>query len=92
MDEQQRVTFRFGGDTERYYMRELPSPGDRVTHQHEMWVVTTVGEDSLGALVNCERPRGEAIEEGDLVWKDGVQYRVVSTASKGNGRPTSATV
>jgi hypothetical protein len=83
MDEQQRVTFRFEGDTEVYYVRELPSLGDRVTHQHEMWVVTAVDEDSLGALVMCGQPEvPEPIAEGDLVWKEGVQNRIVRFGPK----------
>lgn len=51
-----QVTFRFGRDTEFHYLVDLPSIGDRVTHAHELWVVTGVDADSGGALVICERP------------------------------------
>jgi hypothetical protein len=53
--EQSRAAFRFEGDTEVHYVRELPHPGDFVTHRGEMWVVSSV-EMSDGALVTCERP------------------------------------
>jgi hypothetical protein len=56
MDESQRVTFRFARDTEVHYVDRLPSVGDRVTHQHELWVVDRVDEDLVGALVVCELP------------------------------------
>lgn len=51
-----QVTFRFGSDTEFHYLVDLPSIGDRVAHAHELWVVTGVDLDSIGALVVCERP------------------------------------
>ena len=55
MGEQQRVTFRFDGDTEVQYLSDLPSLGDRVTHEHELWVVTSVDTDPVGPFVICER-------------------------------------
>ena len=58
MDVLQRVAFRFGEDTEVHYLDRLPTPGGRVTHGRELWIVTRVGADSVGALVVCERPGG----------------------------------
>jgi hypothetical protein len=55
MAEQQRVTFRFGRDTEVHYVDRLPAIGDRVTRGRELWVVTRVEGDDLGMLVICER-------------------------------------
>ena len=59
MNESQRVTFRFARDTEVHYVDRLPSIGDRVTHQHELWIVASVDEDLVGVIVVCEllRPR-----------------------------------
>jgi hypothetical protein len=54
--EQSRVAFRFEGDTEVHYVRELPTLGDFVTHRGEMWVVSNVEMNDTGALVTCERP------------------------------------
>ena len=54
--DQNRVAFRFESDTEVHYVRELPTPGDFVTHRGEMWVVSRVEVNDLGALVTCERP------------------------------------
>jgi hypothetical protein len=54
--EQSRVAFRFEGDIEVHYIRELPSPGDFVTHRGEMWVVSHVELNDLGALVTCKEP------------------------------------
>lgn len=55
---QQRVTFRFGADVDVRYLRELPQLGDFVNHRHELWVVSRVEVDSLGALVICETTPG----------------------------------
>ena len=55
-DELQRVTFRFGSDTEVHYLDALPSVGDRVTHGQELWTVADVNADRLDATVTCERP------------------------------------
>lgn len=54
MNESQRVTFRFARDTEVHYVEHLPSVGDRVTHQHELWQVASVDEDLVGVIVVCE--------------------------------------
>jgi hypothetical protein len=54
--EQSRVAFRFESDTEVHYIRELPQLGDFVTHRGEMWVVSSVETNDIGALVTCERP------------------------------------
>jgi hypothetical protein len=56
MYESQRVTFRFARDTEVHYVDRLPSVGDRVTHQHELWIVASVDEDLVGVNVVCELP------------------------------------
>jgi hypothetical protein len=54
--DQSRAAFRFEGDTEVHYVRELPNPGDFVTHRGEMWVVSSVEMSDVGAVVTCERP------------------------------------
>jgi len=56
MGELQRVTFRFGRDTELQYLSRVPEVGDRVTHGGALWVVTDVRSDSVGEVVICERP------------------------------------
>jgi hypothetical protein len=56
MAELQRVTFRFGRDTELQYLSRVPEVGDRVTHGGALWVVTDVRSDSVGEVVTCERP------------------------------------
>lgn len=55
MDDLQRVTFRFGGETQIHYIAKPPQPGDRVTYGRELWVVARVEEDAVGPLVVCER-------------------------------------
>jgi len=52
--EQQPVTFRFGEDTEVQYLRDIPALGDYVSHQGALWMVSSVHDDALGALVTCE--------------------------------------
>ena len=43
-------------------MDRLPSVGDRVTHQHELWIVASVDEDLVGVIVVCELdPRGHGV-------------------------------
>jgi len=62
--QQGRVVFRFESDTEVHCLRELPGPGDFVTHRGELWVASRVEMNDLGALVTCERPeRGDARSE-----------------------------
>jgi hypothetical protein len=56
---QQRVTFRFAGEMEVQYLTGLPAVGDRVSHDGELWVVTGVESDSVGALVVCASSRHE---------------------------------
>ena len=69
MAELQRVTFRFGRDTELQYLSRVPEVGDRVTHGRDVWVVTDVRSDSVGEVVICERSDrvrdhdGGAVEE-----------------------------
>ena len=55
MAELQRVTFRFGRDTELHYLSRVPEVGDRVAHRGELWVVADVRSDSVGEIVTCER-------------------------------------
>ena len=55
MDEPQRVTFRFGSDTQIHYLAQAPRPGEHVTHGRELWVVTSVEQDAVGTLVICEQ-------------------------------------
>jgi hypothetical protein len=55
MNRLQRVTFRFGGDTEIHYVAQAPEPGERVTHGRELWLVARVEEDAVGTLVMCEQ-------------------------------------
>jgi hypothetical protein len=57
MEERRRVTFRFGGDTEVQYVGDVPRVGDFVTHRSEIWVVSRIEIDGLGALVICERDK-----------------------------------
>lgn len=57
MDELHRVTFRFAGSTEIHYLGELPDVGDFVSHGNELWEVSRVETDPVGALVICELPR-----------------------------------
>jgi hypothetical protein len=54
MNDLQRVTFRFGSDTQIHYLAQAPRPGERVTHGRELWVVASVEEDAVGTLVICE--------------------------------------
>ena len=54
MENQQRVTFRFGAALEVHYLAVLPEVGDMVTHRRSLWTVARVERDSLGALVICE--------------------------------------
>jgi len=56
MEELQRVTFRFEGDTQVHYLAYVPKPGDLVSHGRELWSVSSVEVDSLGKLVICRRP------------------------------------
>jgi hypothetical protein len=76
MAEEQRVTFRFGRDTEIHYLDRLPSIGDRVSHGQELWVVAAVDGDDLGVLVICERTAGDA--SGGLSSNNGHGNRVES--------------
>ena len=55
MNDLQRVTFRFGGDTQIHYLSQAPKRGERVTHGRELWVVARVEEDAVGTLVICEQ-------------------------------------
>jgi hypothetical protein len=54
MNDLQRVTFRFGSDTQIHYLAQAPQPGERVTYGRELWVVASVEEDAVGTLVICE--------------------------------------
>ena len=65
MDELQRVTFRFAGHMEVQYLAGIPDVGDRVSHDGDLWVVTSVDPDAVGALVSCELPRPDVGAEFD---------------------------
>ena len=54
MDELRRVTFRFAGETQVHYLAQAPAPGERVSHDGELWIVAAVEEDPVGTLVVCE--------------------------------------
>ena len=62
---QKRVTFRFADQMEVQYLRGLPEVGDRVSHDGQLWVVTRVEADSVGALVVCESSRHAPSSGGD---------------------------
>lgn len=53
----ERVSFKFGRETDVRYLTRVPEVGDHVTHGSELWVVSGVETDELGALVTCEPPR-----------------------------------
>lgn len=59
MDGLQRVTFRFGAETEVRYLPLVPAPGDIVTHVDDLWVVDFVSSDGGGTTVICRLPRGD---------------------------------
>jgi hypothetical protein len=50
----ERVSFRFGPETEVRYLTRVPEVGDHVTRGSEIWVVSAVTTDEVGALVTCE--------------------------------------
>ena len=55
----QRVSFKFGRETEVRYLARIPEVGDHVTHRSDLWLVSEVGTDGLGGvLVTCELPKG----------------------------------
>jgi hypothetical protein len=56
MDGLQRVTFHFDADMRVHYLPDVPRPGELVTHGRELWTVTRVETDVVGAIVVCERP------------------------------------
>ena len=64
MNELQRVTFRFGRETEVQYLARTPEVGDRVSHGKELWLVTLVESDPLGMLVICEQSQHEVLRAG----------------------------
>jgi hypothetical protein len=51
----ERMSFRFGVEIEVRYLSRVPEIGDYVTHGGEIWVVSVIEEQELGALVTCER-------------------------------------
>jgi hypothetical protein len=62
----QRVSFRFGSETEVRYLTRAPEVGDRVTRATESWLVSEVDTDELGALVTCGRsPPSDAVTVGE---------------------------
>lgn len=54
---QRQVIFRFGRDSDIRYLAEPPEVGDYVSHGNELWLVSKVAEDALGAAVICEQTR-----------------------------------
>ena len=52
----QRVSFRFGRETEVRYLAQVPEIGDHVTHGTAIWVNSEVRTDGVGAFVTCELP------------------------------------
>ena len=59
MGDQQRVTFRFGENSEVQYLRDTPERGDHVRDEAALWVVASIEYDGLGALVTCEPTRAD---------------------------------
>jgi len=51
-----RVSFKFGRETEVRYLEKVPEVGDYVTRRSEIWIVSDVRTDDIGALVTCELP------------------------------------
>ena len=50
----QRVSFKFGSESDVRLLRGLPEVGAHVTYRNEPWVVSAV--DGGGTLIECERP------------------------------------
>jgi hypothetical protein len=50
-----RVAFWFGSESEVRYVAQTPEVGDYVSHRSELWLVSKVTEDALGAVVVCEQ-------------------------------------
>ena len=46
--------FSFGTESEVRYILSLPTVGDFVMHHHELWRVSSTGEDQVGLYVFCE--------------------------------------
>ncbi len=63
MGEQQRVTFRFGDDSEVQYLRKIPAIGDYVSHQNALWTVSSIEDDGLGAHITCEPTRANTTSD-----------------------------
>jgi hypothetical protein len=72
MEGSRQVTFRFESETEVQYLDRLPSVGDRVTHERELWVVTSVDADAVGVLVLCKQQSRAAPENGDVAETHGL--------------------
>jgi hypothetical protein len=58
MEGLQRITFRFGVDSDVRYLPSVPERGDRVTHGGDLWVVAFVSADGAGVVVVCEHRDG----------------------------------
>jgi hypothetical protein len=54
----QRVTFWFGREVEVRYLAAAPAVGDYVSHGNELWLVSRVAVDAVGASIICEHPDG----------------------------------
>ena len=59
MDGLQRVTFRFGPEIEVRYLPRIPAPGDFVSHTIDLWIVSCVSADLVGATVVCRPNDGD---------------------------------
>jgi hypothetical protein len=60
----QQVAFQFGREHEVRYIRELPEVGNRIRVGTELWLVTSVEQDTVGTSVICERLHVPAPSEG----------------------------
>jgi len=50
----QRVSFRFGHETEVHYLTRVPEVGDHVTRGRELWIIAEVRTHELGVVATCE--------------------------------------
>ena len=50
-----QVTFRFEHEIELRYLERMPTIGDEVSYEEELWVVDDVSMDTVGPFVICRR-------------------------------------
>jgi hypothetical protein len=65
MDGLRRVTLRFGTDFDVRYVPEIPEPGDAVTHEGALWIVTSVATDAGGVTVTCAPSTPARVSAGE---------------------------